>query len=981
MVLSTEATAEASRLWEMAQEPENDAYLAEVTRTVGWFYWVRSLCSDNVKRDEDFQTSMRLFAILLHIGEEGWVPEGIPDLLRDDVAVDWVNEAVDLLRSPVGSRDFEQVSRAISLLRCAVMTQSHNSSVQAGRLRNLCAAFKLAFDLSGDASFLEEALEAGRKAVEVAPPADEHLFSHLGSLGNALERSFENSGLHSHLDEAVKVMRRAVEVAPTANDRARTLHSLANVLSTRFDRYGDASDLKHALRVRREACDVLGPDDPELPSLLNALGTTLRLKFQHHRDTADLDEAIETLYRAKAAMDPDDPELALTLHNLAHALQDLFRVVGDVTDLAQAIELLRQALASSNLTSIERAKMTSGLASCLADEFAISHDAAGLVEAVARVTAALEDLPEGHPVTLSLLRQLADVAYLQLQSVGADNPALSLGRVFEWLRRAAGVTTGSAVERVAAAVRWGTIAADHEHWADAADGFAAALSLMPDLIWRGLSRDVRDETLGQLGGLASEGAACAIAAKQPARALRMLEQGRSLLWSQALEGHFDVEHLRTIAPDLADRVVSLATRLDHPLMEPAESDRSGPDPSAAVDQRMSLAHQWDAVIREVRSLPQFRSSTPWSDDPRAAARGGTIAVINVSELRCDVIFIDDQQIRSEELPTLTFSDAVRHANDYWRALQLYHGRAQTEPFARMALEQAMLSALDWLWKAVAGPVLKLLGIDKDHEGPGPWPRVWWCPTPPLTGMPLHAAGAYRPNGSGENALDRVVSSYTTTVKSLLLPRDLKPSSRHSRMSIISLQETPDLPNLPGAGLEKELLEELFPKERRTTLDGPKADHAAVTRAFSENLWVHASCHGKQNLHDPGTGGLMPYDWRQAGPVGIRETVDAGRAGGEFVFLSACQTAIGALSDIGETIHLTAALQHAGWRHVVGTLWSIWDDSALTISRFFYPQVVTRGRLAPALTAEALHRAVKACRDLPGNKSCPSRWAHIIHIGP
>ena len=54
----------------------------------------------------------------------------------------------------------------------------------------------------------------------------------------------------------------------------------------------------------------------------------------------------------------------------------------------------------------------------------------------------------------------------------------------------------------------------------------------------------------------------------------------------------------------------------------------------------------------------------------------------------------------------------------------------------------MLDVLDWLWDVIAGPVLTALG-HTGPPGPGdPWPRVWWCPTGPLTVLPIHAAGRH-----------------------------------------------------------------------------------------------------------------------------------------------------------------------------------------------------------------------------------------------
>ena len=55
-----------------------------------------------------------------------------------------------------------------------------------------------------------------------------------------------------------------------------------------------------------------------------------------------------------------------------------------------------------------------------------------------------------------------------------------------------------------------------------------------------------------------------------------------------------------------------------------------------------------------------------------------------------------------------------------------------------------------------------------------WPRLWWCPTGPLTLLPLHTAGHHVEAAAGASpprtVLDRVVSSYTPTLRALLEAR-------------------------------------------------------------------------------------------------------------------------------------------------------------------------------------------------------------------
>ncbi len=47
--------------------------------------------------------------------------------------------------------------------------------------------------------------------------------------------------------------------------------------------------------------------------------------------------------------------------------------------------------------------------------------------------------------------------------------------------------------------------------------------------------------------------------------------------------------------------------------------------------------------------------------------------------------------------------------------------------------------------------------------------MWWIPTGQLTHFPLHAAG-YHSRGSTKTVLDRVISSYSSSIKGLIYGR-------------------------------------------------------------------------------------------------------------------------------------------------------------------------------------------------------------------
>src|SRR5882724_6777481 len=100
-----------------------------------------------------------------------------------------------------------------------------------------------------------------------------------------------------------------------------------------------------------------------------------------------------------------------------------------------------------------------------------------------------------------------------------------------------------------------------------------------------------------------------------------------------------------------------------------------------------------------------------------------------------------------------------------------------------------------MWDGFAAKVLEHLGYT--GEPTGPWPRVWWCPTGPLTLLPIHAAGDHRTPGAA--VLDRVVSSYTPTLRALVEARSDPGRQRTGpgRMLFVGMPTTPDQADLPN----------------------------------------------------------------------------------------------------------------------------------------------------------------------------------------
>lgn len=82
----------------------------------------------------------------------------------------------------------------------------------------------------------------------------------------------------------------------------------------------------------------------------------------------------------------------------------------------------------------------------------------------------------------------------------------------------------------------------------------------------------RESQLARWSGLASDSAACAIQALQPDLAVELLEQGRSVIWNQALHLRADLDRLTGKNEALAQRLASIRSGLDATIFVPAYSE-------------------------------------------------------------------------------------------------------------------------------------------------------------------------------------------------------------------------------------------------------------------------------------------------------------------------------------------------------------------------------------------------------------------------
>jgi CHAT domain-containing protein len=866
------------------------------------------------------------------------------------------------------------------------------------------------FEITGHADDLDTALIHAQRVVDATDEADSRYLFHLTRWGNLLRHRAESDPNPAAADTAVRVLRTVVDSAPSDDaSYGIMLNNLGLAMQTRFDVTGRLSDIQEAVRLLRAAVDHGGSDGFTLANLSRAL----RVRGAAVRSLPDTEEAVRTARQAVHDVEPDHPSRPLVFSHLGMALINLYERTDDQGDLEAGILALQEAIDHIPAEHYMRQVMLSALGTAylmqadrsesietldrgiavlrqsvnrtdqsgpargvmlahLADALQRRHRLSGLGdldECVALTTEAVHTVTADHPYAAGIHEQHADSSYARYRRDGS--PIDLTNAVTAW-DIAADVSSAPATVRLSAARSVADATARHFGPAEAVPRYQRCLDLLPLLAWAGnTDADVRHLVRSRAASLGRDAAACAIAAGDPELAVELLESGRGLYWAHVLRMRSDISDLEMAAPDLAADLASCRAILEaSPFIGSAHPSSDQPR-----EQRIAAAERFAAIVDEVRRLPPsaalprpdlFLRPPGWRDLTRPRDRD-RIVMINISQWRCDALVIAADGLSLVELPHLSATEVLEATRRYQRALDQYGQRSAAGPDALM-LEMALSATLRWLWDKIVVPILGPGGLDA-----GELPRIWWCPTGPLAYLPVHAAGHHdRP---GESLFDRAISSYTPGLRTFAASRRRDDSGT---LLAIVIPDTPDQSPLPYAQAELEALQAAFPAERLDVLRGDHATHDAIRLGLAAHPWVHAACHGTFDPFSPHAGGLLPFDWQTRGSVGIADILRPGHPVGSFIFLSACRTAATGV-NVDESLTVPAALRHAGWGHVIGTLWSVDDAAATAISRAVYPLLITDGRLEADRSAYALHASVRELRA--AYPQAPSRWAPFVHIGP
>ncbi|KAG1824159.1 hypothetical protein DFJ58DRAFT_738760 [Suillus subalutaceus] len=218
--------------------------------------------------------------------------------------------------------------------------------------------------------------------------------------------------------------------------------------------------------------------------------------------------------------------------------------------------------------------------------------------------------------------------------------------------------------------------------------------------------------------LAVDAASCALHRGDVCRAVELLEQGRTLIWTQLTRFHTPIDtlpgrgnHEEAIVKKFRD----LSSLLDRRPVNNSEGDRKV-DIEAQATRYTRLVKDWNEAVEEIRKLKGFSNFLlpPMFSELQDAARGGPIIVLVASKSYCHAIIVPHKEppvnvglaINVEKLERLVF------------AFQ----RTVNNPLSREK-QGKLIEALRELWVKIVHPVVENLG-----KFAKPGSRIWWCPT-------------------------------------------------------------------------------------------------------------------------------------------------------------------------------------------------------------------------------------------------------------
>ncbi|KAF8896414.1 CHAT domain-containing protein [Infundibulicybe gibba] len=874
----------------------------------------------------------------------------------------------------------EDIDIAISLSK-QVITSGVLNSVQLPQCYfNLSSSYIRKLRRFGKDEDLESARLWIQKAVDSAPLGHPDIPGFQRGLALIYVERFDRFGHRGDLDSALAWNLQAVASATEGSGRHHLptcQHNLALSYKDQYQRYGDVADIESALHYFQAALSNVPPGDPFVIEIQHSMASLYRTKYLGSREVADL-EAAMSLGKAVVAATPNNHnEIGARLALLAGLHSDRYHKLGDREDRSAALKLYISSVELTPAGHPDLPVFQSRLAIEYSNRYAMLREEEYLEAALKYMSASVEATPPDHRLRGHRESLLAQFHAQKSNSFRAPEDR---ERGLLYFRNAINAPNIVPSEQWDIACKWAAFA-DINRLPEALEAYAIALRALPELLWLGSNITTRHESLLRYNVTSTtmQAVAASIHLGNLELAVEFLEQSLAITFQQLLDLREEFSALEAAHPELSARLTNVSVELQKIAIINGGDD--GDSPAAVertkTDRQRRLATERDSILKEVRTLESLGISCYPLPIPAFGTKN------------CDVLILlrPDEPIQHIPLKWSLVKEAEEKLGKLRVALGLcgiqsrgthseidgntdigVDGEEIQEtrygrPMAHQKPDpkQAFGEVLAWLWAMVVSRVFESLRTNGFNDG-----RLWWCPTGPFTYLPLHAAGP--PNN--------FIQSYTSTLAALLDARKSHVAEKEQpSVTVVALsQRAGGKASLPNVKEELLKIEATVGQSNAVILANDRATLVNVEAALPQSTWLHLACHGQQNTKDPLKSGLLLYDAKL--DLGKLMTTPLPHA--EFVFMSACETAMGDPKMTNESLHLAGGMLFAGFKAAIGTMWSINDQDGPPVAEAVYNHTWGQGKVPSVTdTAEALHLAVNKLRN---QNVPPHRWVPFIHIG-
>jgi TPR repeat protein len=874
-------------------------------------------------------------------------------------------------------------------------------------LSNLANAYHDRYDdLGRDPTNLDTSIDLSRQAVNATGPNDSQFSHRQEILGTAL---YTRRRSVSDLREAISLYTSAVEDKLVgASLRGRRLDNLGAAHFVLFQAYSHIDDLVGAIKYYSLAAAADPQSHKEHAERTCNLGDAyfeLFLRTGHGNDLEDAIKYAELAARSEHKDKKHEPKMRNSLARMYHRRYLNRRTnsaTAELRDLHEANRLYKMAIELVPKHRPEKAQFHSNYGTALETLYESSGDIEHLRNAIEQwefgveefgVDQTMQDDPE-------MTSRRTNLGHGYDKLFGRTNDLSHQDKALDLLVRCLRGRAGTPFDRILAGLKAAEIAQTKNDWPHCADYLSECIELLPKVTLPTNSQEDLEHMLQRLGNLGPKAAAVYLRANRTdIESLQALDRCRTVIGGLLVDARSDVSLLEEQHAELAAEYKRLRDSIARRAFssDALRSDDSTENETVVhahhTKKRLDDVRCLDQILLDIRQTPGFANFQLALDAPEilSLASSGALIYFNITDLGSHAFLIYKGSVRCLSLPLMKMEDLDDALLFHFKATgarrDVNYGAKPGDDPAKQSSFKSLVSLLKWLWDVAVKDVLQAVNVRDLGNVTEDLPHIWWVGGGPMALLPLHAAGSYSEKSS-ENAMSHAVSSYATSLKTLHYSRARSEKSfvtNNTKILVVSMPRTPGFDDLDVFD-EVAAIKELHspPDMSVECLEYPPA--SKVVDRIGQCSIVHFACHASSDSTKPSHSALHLGNGDVEEKLSVKALQPLNHQLAQVAYLSACSTAeIGARNLIDESIHLASTFQLIGFRHVIGTLWSVDDDTAVEVATIFYKELF-RDREEKRIISNVLHHALLSWRRDPSRQDMSVEqqvrfWAPFVHFGP